>query len=74
MESWMFDLVLTAITTAVMAFVFFKLVFSSEEHVRRELAARPSLRLDRREAERVERRRRNLGAPGGVERRVSQRR
>jgi len=74
MGSWIFDMVLVSIAVLVMAYVFFKLVFSSSEAERREMAGRPKPRFERREAERTERRRENLGSPQGAERRVGPRR
>lgn len=74
MSSWIFDMALVGIAVLVMAYVFFKLVFSSSEAERREMAGRPKPRFERREAERVERRRSKQGAPGGEERRVGPRR
>ena len=74
MAAWMFDLFLTALAVLVLGFVFFKLMFSSSEEARRELALRPKPRLERREAERKDRRRRTAESPTGAERRVGARR
>lgn len=74
MGSWILDMLLVAVTVLVMGFIFFKLVFSSTEETRREQALKPKPRFERREAERVERRRHQGSAPEGRERRVAARR
>lgn len=74
MGMWILDLVLVLMAVLLMAFVFYKLMFSAKEQTRRELALRPRPQFERREPERNDRRRRHLTPPNGIERRVSPRR
>ena len=74
MESWMLDMGLMAVAVLLMVYAVFKLLFSSSEAQRRELAARPRPTFERREAERTDRRQRHGAPPAGVERRVAPRR
>lgn len=74
MESWMLDMSLLVIAVLCMAYALFKLLFSSTEANRRELAAKPRPTFERRDAERVDRRRRKGTPPMGTERRIGPRR
>lgn len=74
MEAWMLDLALLVLAVMMMAVAVYKLLFSADEAARREEDQRPRPRFDRREAERVERRRERRGPPGGIERRQAVRR
>ncbi len=74
MSSWMFDMLMILIAVPVLGFIFFKLTFSSTEALRREMAEQTKPRFDRREAERMERRKQKTAPPADHERRINARR
>ncbi len=74
MDAWMLDFALLLLAVTMMAVAVYKLLFSAEEQARREEATRPKPNFERRDAERVDRRRELRDPPGGIERRVALRR
>jgi hypothetical protein len=63
MESWLFDVVGIGIAILAMVLVILRLAFSGSEEARREAAAKRYRGFERRDAERLDRRRRDQGPP-----------
>lgn len=66
MGAWILDLVLISLAVLLMAFAFYKLMFSATEETRRELSLRPRPRFERREPELKDRRKQQLALPDGI--------
>lgn len=74
MSSWMLDMALVAVAFCLMGFVVFRLMFSDQEEGRRDMAARPRPRFERRELGHADRRKYSTPLPAAVERRTGVRR
>lgn len=74
MEVWMLDFALLVLAVLMMAVALYKLLFSESTEEPRNAAPPGKPRFERRDAERVDRRRELRAPPGGIERRQMVRR
>lgn len=69
METWILEAAQLTIASLVMVYIFYTVVFSSREEERRQQADAVRRGFERREIERKDRRRGNLGPPQGLKER-----
>lgn len=75
MKSWLFEVIGIGIAILTMVLVILRLAFSGSEESRREAATKRYRGFERRDAERLDRRRIDQGPPSGTpERRTGPRR
>ena len=75
MENWILEAAQLAIAALVVMYIFYTLAFSAREEERRQQAEANRRTFERREIERLDRRRGNQGPPPGLkERRLMARR
>ena len=69
MENWILEAAQLAIAALVVMYIFYTLAFSAREEERRQQAEANRRTFERREIERQDRRRGNLGPPRGLKER-----